>query len=106
MRWWPFRKKREFVSDKPHIKGSKLWIQELREICERSYNRRPEGQRGVETMRSQWRLSHSNGDMGDAQLQGLERRGKILLEVDDEGWSKILDDDNFWLAGWGSKVED
>ena len=106
MRWWPFRKKREFVSDKLHIKGSKLWIQELREICERSYNRRPEGQRGVATMRSQWSLSHSNGDMGDAQLQGLERRGKILLEADDEGWSNILDDDSFWLAGWGSKVED
>ena len=44
--------------------------------------------------------------MGNAQLEGLERRGKILLEVDDEGWSKILDDDNFWLAGWGSRVDD
>ena len=44
--------------------------------------------------------------MDEALLEGLERRAVLLLGAGDSEWSDLLDDENFWKAGWGSKVDD
>jgi|TARA_B100001113_G_scaffold344010_1_gene331909 hypothetical protein len=105
MGWWPFRRKRVFHSE-PHIKGSKMWIQDLRECCERNFDQRAEGQLEVSKIREKWRKAHSDGEVDEPLLEGLERRSDLLIEAKDSEWSKLLDDEGFWKAGWGSKVED
>ena len=82
-----------------------MWIQDLREICERSFNERLEGQSGVQEIQLDWRKAHSLGEMDESLLQGLERRAAKLLDADDTEWSRLLDNDDFWKAGWGSQVE-
>ena len=44
--------------------------------------------------------------MDETLLEGLERRAMTLLGAEDAEWSDLLDDENFWKAGWGSKVDD
>ena len=44
--------------------------------------------------------------MDQALLEGLERRAMMLLGAGDAEWSDLLDDEDFWKAGWGSKVDD
>ena len=83
-----------------------MWIQDLREICERSYNERSEGQSEVSVLQLEWRKANTKGEVDGPLLEGLERRAATLLGADDSEWSRILEDDDFWKAGWGSKVED
>ncbi len=82
-----------------------MWIQDLRELCERNFNDRDEGQLGVEEMRLEWRKSHSEGEVSESLLDGLERRALLLLEAGESEWTSILDNEEFWKAGWGSKVD-
>ncbi len=83
-----------------------MWIQELRESCERNYDQREEGQLEVSKIREGWRKAHSDGEVDDPLLDGLERRSDLLLIAQDSEWSELLDDEDFWKVGWGSKVED
>jgi len=105
MGWWPFRRKRAFHSE-PHIKSSKMWIQDLRESCERSFDQREEGQLEVEKIRNKWRKAHSDGEIDEPLLDGLERRAELLIGAQDSEWSELLDSEDFWKVGWGSKVEE
>tara|TARA_Y100000588_G_scaffold308660_1_gene333330 strand:+ start:15115 stop:15435 length:321 start_codon:yes stop_codon:yes gene_type:complete len=105
MGWWPFRRGAQDFQNEPHIRGSKMWIQDLREVCEMSFNEREKGQNGVERMRLEWKKAHSLGEVDESLLLGLERRAEKLLNADDSEWSLLLDNDNFWKAGWGSQVE-
>lgn len=82
-----------------------MWIQDLREVCERYFDDREAGQDGVKGIQVDWRKSHSEGELDDSQLNGLERRAKLLLDADDSDWKKALDDEEFWKAGWGSSME-
>ena len=82
-----------------------MWIQDLREVCEMSYDDREQGQSGVEKMRLDWIKAHSLGEVDESLFQGLERRAESLLNADDSEWSLILNNENFWKAGWGSQVE-
>ena len=83
-----------------------MWIQDLRESCERNFDRRAEGQLEVEEIRNKWRKAHSEGEVEESLLDGLERRSELLIEARDSEWSELLDDEDFWKAGWGSKVEE
>jgi len=105
MGWLPFRKKKRFHSE-PHIRNSKMWIQELREVCERNFNDRSEGQLGVEKIRTKWREAHSYGEVADSLLDGLERRSFLLINAGDSEWGLLLDNEEFWKVGWGSQVEE
>tara|TARA_B100000674_G_scaffold15117_1_gene10991 strand:- start:1529 stop:1846 length:318 start_codon:yes stop_codon:yes gene_type:complete len=105
MGWWPFKKKRSLHSE-PHIRGSKMWIQDLREVCEKSFDSREVGQLEVEAMREEWQKAFSEREVDEALLEGLERRAMLLLGAGDSEWSDLLDDEDFWKAGWGSKVHD
>ena len=83
-----------------------MWIQDLREVCERGFNDRQSGQLEIESLRIKWKKAHTEEEIDEALLEGLERRAALLLEAGDSEWSKLLDDEDFWKAGWGSKVED
>ena len=83
-----------------------MWIQDLREVCERNFDQRVEGQLEVEKIRAKWRKAHSDGEIDASLLSGLERRLLLLIDAGDSEWTLILDNEDFWKAGWGSKVEE
>ena len=83
-----------------------MWIQDLREVCEKSFDNREVGQLAVESLREEWQKAFSEKDLDAALLEGLERRAMFLLGAGDSEWSDLLDDEDFWKAGWGSKVDD
>ena len=106
MGWWPFGSKRVDFVNEPHIRGSRVWIQDLREACEGCFDNRLEGQRRVSGVRTEWQSAHSEGEVGEALIDGLERRASRLLGADDQEWAEILDDEGFWKPGWGSSMEE
>ena len=83
-----------------------MWIQDLRESCERNFDQRERGQLEGEESRNKWRKSHSDGEVDQSLLDGLERRSELLIGAQDSEWSKLLDNEDFWKVGWGSKVEE
>ena len=83
-----------------------MWIQDLREVCERKFDHRVEGQLEVEKIRVKWRKAHSDGEIDESLLNGLERRSLLLIDAGDSEWTLLLDNEDFWKAGWGSKVEE
>jgi len=83
-----------------------MWIQDLRESCERNFDERVKGQLEVEEIRNKWRKAHSDGEVDETLLDGLERRSELLIDAQDSDWSKLLDNEDFWKVGWGSKVEE
>jgi hypothetical protein len=83
-----------------------MWIQDLRESCESNFDQRERGQLEVEVIRDKWRTAHSEGEVDESLLEGLERRSKLLIGAQDHEWSELLDDEDFWKAGWGSRVEE
>ena len=83
-----------------------MWIQDLREVCEKSFDNREAGQLEVESLREEWLKAFSEKEVDEALLEGLERRVMFLLGAGDSEWSDLLDDEDFWKAGWGSKVDD
>ncbi|OUW22396.1 MAG: hypothetical protein CBD33_02770 [Euryarchaeota archaeon TMED173] len=83
-----------------------MWIQDLREACEKGFNDREAGQAEVDSMREEWKKSYSLGEVEDSLFEGLERRATLLLSANDSEWLLLLDNEDFWKVGWGSKVED
>ena len=98
--------KKEESPQRAHVRSSKMWIQDLREICEKSFDNREAGQLEVESLRVEWHKAFSQKEVDEALLEGLERRAILLLGAGDSEWSDLLDDEDFWKAGWGSKVDD
>ncbi len=101
MSWWPFKKKKKIIHDNLHIKGTKLWLQDLREVCEINFDNYAEGQRLIRQMQVEWTDSHQKGDVSNELLAGLDRRCFRLLRADADEWLKWLDDEDFWAPGWG-----
>lgn len=106
MRWWPFKRKSKAFVNEPHIKGSRIWIQDLREVCERCFDDRAEGQKAVLEIRIEWQNAHSEGELLGNLSDGLDRRASKLLEANDAEWNTLLNDEDFWKPGWGSTVEE
>ena len=101
MSWWPFsRKSSDTFVDDPHIKGSRMWLIELQEVCEKEYQNPASGQARVREMQIEWTDAHSKGEISDDLLQGLDRRAFYLLKADDQEWSELLDNLKFWRPGW------
>ena len=106
MRWWPFRKwDREKVNDSPHVKGTRMWLQELRSICEKNYQNPSAGQALVREMQVEWTDANRRGDLDDMLLQGLDRRAFRLLRASGEEWIGWLDNERFWEPGWKGGFE-
>ena len=101
MRWWPFGKRHEKeVNDTPHIKGARMWLQDLREICEKNYQNPSAGQSLVREIQVEWTDANKRGDLDDSLKQGLDRRAFRLLRADADEWILWLDNEEFWKPGW------
>ena len=106
MGWWPFGRKPKAIDEDPHLRGTRMWIQDLREVCERHYDDHLLGHQAVRDMRDEWLVADSRGEVDDALLEGLQRRAERLLESENEAWLEWLDDEDFWNPGWREAEEE
>lgn len=102
-RWRRRRKPKPFVEE-PHMRGTRMWIQDLREVCEKSFDNYAEGQLKVREMQIEWKDAHKKGEITDLLLEGLDKRAFRLLRSDANEWLEWLDDDKFWNPGWKGEV--
>ena len=101
MGWWPFSSKAsKDAGDNIHIKGTKVWLDDLREICETHYDKPEAGRMRVREIAIEWADAHSKSELNDTLFEGLERRAFQLTRASDKEWIKWLDDDEFWKPGW------
>ena len=69
MSWWPFKRKEKPLQDGLHIRGTRIWLQDLRESCEMNFDNPEEGRRLVRQMQIEWTDAHSEGEVDDALLR-------------------------------------
>ena len=100
MGWWPFKRTKKSFNDDPHIKGTRVWLTDLREMCEQHFDNHAEGQRRISQMQIEWKDAHANSELDSDLLQGLERRAYRLLKANAEDWLAWLDNEDFWQPGW------
>ena len=82
------------------MRGARMWIQDLRETCERCYDNHEEGQRQSSAMQAEWNEADGRGEVDVSLLDGLERRADKLLHADAGAWLEWLDNEEFWNPGW------
>ena len=82
------------------MRGARMWIQDLRETCERCYDDHEEGQRQISVMQTEWNEADGRGEVDVSLLDGLERRADKLLHADAGAWLEWLDNEEFWNPGW------
>ena len=100
MGWWPFKHKGRPFIDNLHVKGTRAWLEELREMCERNFDNPAEGQRLLAQSQIEWKEALAAEEMTLDLHEGLQRRAFRLLAADAEGWLAWLDDEAFWRPGW------
>ncbi len=83
-----------------------MWIQDLREMCERHFDDHELGHQAVCDIRDEWLSARSKGEVEDALFEGLQRRAERLLESEENEWLACLDDDDFWNPGWREASEE
>ncbi len=79
MGWWPFKRREKPLNDDPHIKGTRVWLTELREMCERNFDNHVEGQRRISELQIEWKEAHKEAE---------------------NDWLAWLDNEEFWQPGW------
>ena len=82
------------------MRGARMWIQDLREACERCYDDYEEGQRQISAMQAEWNEADGRGEVDVSLLDGRERRADKLLHADAGAWLEWLDNEEFWNPGW------
>ncbi len=100
MGWWPFKRRKDKFVDNPHMKSTRTWLTDLRELCERHFDNHAEGQRLIQQLQVEWDEASSEGEISSELHEGLKRRAFRLLQADSAEWLKWLDDDSFWQPGW------
>lgn len=106
MGWWRFgRKPGEEVDSTIHVRGTRVWLQELQEVCERNFDTPAEAQRQIRQMQLEWTEAHREGDLALELFEGLERRCFRLLMSEGPEWLALLDDIGFWKPGWRPEHE-
>ena len=98
--WWPFKRRKKTFNDDPHIKGTRIWLTDLREICEQHFDNHAEGQRRIKQMQIEWKDARAENELDAELLQGLERRAYRLLRANADDWLAWLDNEDFWQPGW------
>ena len=71
MGWWPFKRRKKTFNDDPHIKGTRIWLTDLREICEQHFDNPAEGQRRIKQMKIEWKDARAEYELDAELLQGL-----------------------------------
>ena len=108
MGWWPFGKKsgskRQIIND-PLRKDTRVWLSELRDICEMNFDNPEAARRQIRQMQVDWHQAFSEGVLPQYNREGLESRAFRLLSCSDDEWISWLDNDNFWKPGWRPEQE-
>ena len=99
-KWRFWQKSRSDIGNEPHILGTRIWLQELRELCERCFDNREEGQRLVRELQVEWGDAWKRMEVEGSLKQGLDRRALRLIRANDSEWSEWLDNERFWMPGW------
>ena len=101
MGWWPFSRRRPAAgNDDPHMRGSRMWLIDLQEACEREYQNPAAGKVKVRELQVEWTEAHTRGEISNELLEGLDRRAFRLIRATPEEWLRWLDDIEFWKPGW------
>ena len=103
MKWWPFKKpqKEAFKHDSDiHVKGTRVWLQNLQEICEKNFDTPHEAKRLIRQMQIEWKEAAERKELDEELIEGLDRRAFYLLKANDEEWRILLDNLKFWRPGW------
>ena len=88
------------------MRGARMWIQDLRETCERCYDDHEEGQRQISVLQTEWDEADGRGEVDVSLLDGLERRADKLLHADAGTWLEWLDNEEFWNPGWREELSE
>jgi hypothetical protein len=108
MGWWPFAKKsgskRQIIND-PLRKDTRVWLSELRDICEMNFDNPEAARRQIRQMQVDWHQAFSEGVLPQYNREGLESRAFRLLSCSDDEWITWLDNDSFWKPGWRPEQE-
>ena len=103
MKWWPFgkgTKNRQKYDSEIHIKGTRVWLQNLQEICEKNFDSPTNGKRLIREMLVEWKDAAKRKEIDEELIEDLDRRAFYLLKADDQEWSDLLDNLKFWRPGW------
>ncbi|CAI8269196.1 MAG: Uncharacterised protein [Methanobacteriota archaeon] len=103
MKWWPFKKPQKKVTihdSKIHVKGTRIWLQNLQEICEKNFDNPPEAKRLIRQMQIEWKEAAKLKEIDLELIEGLDRRAFYLLKADEKEWNDLLDNLKFWRPGW------
>ncbi len=103
MKWWPFKKsqKKDRKHDsKIHVKGTRIWLQNLQEVCEKNFDTPHEGKRLIRQMQIEWKEAANLKEIDQELIEGLDRRAFYLLKADEKEWNELLDNLKFWRPGW------
>ena len=87
MGWWPFGKKsdskRQIIND-PLRKDTRVWLSELRDICEMNFDNPEAARRQIRQMQVDWHQAFSEGVLPQYNREGLESRAFRLLSCSDD----------------------
>jgi hypothetical protein len=109
MGWWPFSKKNPSqgqIDSTVHIKGTRTWLIELQEICEKFYNNPVAAKIQIREMQIEWVDANKKDEVSNDLLDGLNRRSIRLLNSNDTEWLSLLDNIDFWKPGWRPNGDD
>ena len=101
--WRFWKKSSRDIGNEPHILGTRIWLQELQELCERCFDNREEGQRLVRELQIEWSDAWKRMEVEESLKQGLDRRALRLIRANDSEWSEWLDNERFWMPGWNGE---
>ena len=101
MSWWKFwEKPKKKIFNDSLLKDGRMWLSELRNICEMNFDNPEEAKRQIRQMQVEWNDSFDEGTITKANKDGLEGRAYRLLNSNDVEWLTWLDDLDFWKMGW------
>ena len=103
MKWWPFKKSQKKVTihdSKIHVKGTRIWLQNLQEVCEKNFDNPTEAKRLIRQMQIEWKEAAKLKEIDLELIEGLDRRAFYLLKADEKEWNELLDNLKFWRPGW------
>ena len=101
MRWWKFwEKPKKKTFNDPLLKDGRMWLSELRNLCEMNFDNPEEARRQIRQMQVEWQDCSEAGTISNANKKGLESRAFRLLTCTDKEWIHWLDDLDFWKMGW------
>ena len=67
------------------MRGARMWIQDLREVCERCYDDHEKGQLLIGELRAEWHEASDRLEVEVSLLDGLARRAGARLPADAVG---------------------